>query len=126
MSKRHSVVLSNPAKTKTIASAKLKKNKVGESMLATLPKGGYIAESYVPSRQIMSLRELARYRANLARMRGSLKNSVDNSILVNSIRSDYSTFIKGFSEEPVKVEDGRVQVCLRIIEKLNLEIYEAS
>ena len=57
LSRRHRVVLSNPAKTKAIASAKLKTDKVDALMLANLLRGGYIAESYVPSRRVMGLRE---------------------------------------------------------------------
>lgn len=44
LSKRHRVVPSNPVKTKAIASAKLKTNKVDALMLANLLRGGYIAE----------------------------------------------------------------------------------
>jgi transposase len=65
-------VLSNLAKTKAIASAKLKTDKVGALMLASLLRGGYIAESYVTSKRVMSLRELVLYRANLVRIRGSV------------------------------------------------------
>ena len=126
LSRKHRVVVSNPAKTKAIASAKLKTDKVDALMLANLLRGGYIAESYVPSRRIMGLRELVRYRANLVRMRGSVKNRVHAYLLMNNIKIDYSPFTKGFLEELGKVEDGRVQGYLRIIERLNLEIHEAS
>jgi transposase len=119
-------VLSNPAKTKAIASAKLKTDKVDALMLANLLRGGYIAESYVPSRRVMSLRELVRYRANLVRMRGAIKNRVHAYLLMNNIKIDYGPFTKGFLEELGKVKDARVEGYLRIIERLNLEIHEAS
>jgi transposase len=126
LSRKHKVVLSNPAKTKAIASAKLKTDKVDALMLANLLRGGYIAESYVPSRRVMSLRELVRYRANLVRMRGSVKNRVHAYLLMNNIRIGYSPFTKGFLEELRKVEDVRVQGYLKIIDGLNREIREAS
>jgi transposase len=126
LSRKHRVVLSNPAKTKAIASAKLKTDKVDALMLANLLRGGYIAESYVPSRRVMSLRELVRYRANLVRMRGTVKNRVHAYLLMNNIRIGGSPFTKGFLEELRKVEDARVEGYLRIIERLNLEIHEAS
>ena len=126
LSRRHRVVLSNPAKTKAIASAKLKTDKVDALMLANLLRGGYIAESYVPSRRVMSLRELVRYRANLVRMRGTVKNRVHAYLLMNNIKIDYGPFTKGFLEELRKVKDARVEGYLRIIERLNLEIHEAS
>ena len=126
LSRRHRVVLSNPAKTKAIASAKLKTDKVDALMLANLLRGGYIAESYVPSRRVMGLRELVRYRANLVRMRGTVKNRVHAYLLMNNIRIGYSPFTKGFLEELRNVKDARVQGYLRIIDGLNLEIHEAS
>jgi len=126
LSRRHRVVLSNPAKTKAIACAKLKTDKVDALMLANLLRGGYIAESYVPSRRIMGLRELVRYRANLVRMRGTIKNRVHAYLLMNNIKIDYGSFTKGFLEELRKVKDARVEGYLRIIERLNLEMHEAS
>ena len=126
LSRRHKVVLSHPAKTKAIASAKLKTDKVDALMLANLLRGGYIAESYVPSRRIMGLRELVRYRANLVRMRGSVKNRVHAYLLMNNIKIEHSPFTEGFLEELRKVKDARVEGYLRLIERLNLEIHEAS
>jgi transposase len=126
LSRKHKVVVSNPAKTKAIASAKLKTDKVDALMLANLLRGGYIAESYVPSRRVMSLRELVRFRANLIRMRSSVKNRVHAYLLMNNIKIGGSPFTKGFLEELRKVEDVRVEGYIRIIERLNLEIHEAS
>lgn len=126
LSRRHRVVLSNPAKTKAIASVKLKTDKVDALMLANLLRGDYIAESHVPSRRVMSLRELVRYRANLVRMRGTVKNRVHAYLLRSNIKIGYSPFTKGFLEELRKVEDARVEGYLRIIDRLNLEIHEAS
>jgi transposase len=126
LSRKHRVVLSNPAKTKAIASAKLKTDKVDALMLANLLRGGYIAESYVPSRRVMGLRGLVRYRANLVRMRGTIKNRVHAYLLMNNIKIGFGPFTKGFLEELRKVKDDRVEGYLRIIERLNLEIHEAS
>jgi transposase len=126
LSRRHRVVLSHPAKTKAIACAKLKTDKVDALMLANLLRGGFIAESYVPSRRIMSLRELVRYRANLVRMRGSVKNRVHAYLLMNNIKIERSPFTKGFLEELRKVKDVRIEGYIRIIDRLNLEIHEAS
>ena len=70
------VVLSNPIKTRAIASAKIKTDKLDAVKLADLLRGGYIAECYIPNRRIMNLRELVRHRAALVRMRTKLKNSL--------------------------------------------------
>ncbi|MFZ0893934.1 MAG: hypothetical protein WAZ77_05465 [Candidatus Nitrosopolaris sp.] len=47
------VVLSNPVKTRAIASAKIKTDKLNAIKLANLLRGGYIAECNVPDRRIM-------------------------------------------------------------------------
>src|SRR5215467_3461113 len=46
--RRLDVRLSNPAKTRAIASAKIKTDKLDSIKLADLLRGGYIAECYVP------------------------------------------------------------------------------
>ena len=55
------VRLSNPTKTRAIASAKIKTDKLDAVKLADLLRGGYIAECYIPSRGTMKLRELVRH-----------------------------------------------------------------
>jgi transposase len=52
-------------KNKAIASAKVKTDRIDSIMLATLLIGGFLAESYVPPRETIDLRELVRHRANL-------------------------------------------------------------
>jgi transposase len=42
---RHNVVLSNPAKNKVIASAKVTTDKIDSIMLATLLRGGFLADA---------------------------------------------------------------------------------
>jgi transposase len=50
LSKRHlDVRLSNPTKTRAIASAKIKTDKLDAVKLADLLRGGYIAECYIPT-----------------------------------------------------------------------------
>jgi transposase len=83
--KKHlKVVLSNPIKTRAIASAKIKTDKKLDAVkLANLLRmGGYIAECYVPDRRIIHLRELVRHRAALVRMRTKLKNKIHSVVLV--------------------------------------------
>ena len=83
LSKRHlDVRLSNPVKTRAIASAKIKTDKLDAVKLADLLRGGYIAECYIPTRETMDLRELVRHRAALVRMRTKLKNKI-HSIMIS-------------------------------------------
>jgi transposase len=74
LSKRHpDVRLSNPLKTRAIASAKIKTDKLDAIKLADLLRGGYIAECYIPTRGTTELRDIVRHRAALIRMRTKLK-----------------------------------------------------
>ena len=128
LSRKHRVVVSNPAKTKAIASAKLKTDKVDALMLCK------------PAQRRLYSRELCAFKAHhhmepkrARTVQGEpgqdarqCKDRVHAYLLMNNIKIDYSPFTKGFLEELGKVEDGRVQGYLRIIERLNLEIHEAS
>ena len=126
LSERHSVVLSNPMKNKAIASAKVKTDKIDSIMLATLLRGGFLAESYVPPRETIDCRELVRHRANLVRERTRMKNWVHAYLLMNNISIDATPFTKEYVAELRKIEDSRVQSYLRLIDSVNIEIREAS
>jgi len=65
------VVLANPMKTRAIASAKIKSDKVDARILAHLLRSDLVAESYVPPKEI---RFLVRHRLSLVRMRTMVKN----------------------------------------------------
>ena len=101
--KRHlDIRLSNPAKTRAIASAKIKTDKLDAVKLADLLRGGYIAECYIPTRGTMELRELVRHRAALVRMRTKLKNKVHSIMFMKGIpypMSSTHTFTKGYIEK---------------------------
>jgi transposase len=126
LAKRHHVVLSNPGKTKAIASAKVKTDKIDSITLANLLRGGYIPESYIPPARIMELRELVRYRANLVRQRTQLKNRIHAYLLMNNIKIDANPFTEAFLKELVKIDDYRVKGYLRLIDSVNAELKEAS
>jgi len=69
-------VLANPMKTKAIASARVKTDKVDAKILAHLLRADLIAESYVPPQQIREIRALIRHRLSLMKMRTMVKNKV--------------------------------------------------
>jgi transposase len=70
------VILSNPLKTKAIAEARLKNDKVDASTLADLLRENLVAECYVPPSSVRELREVLRVRMNLVRDRTRVKNRV--------------------------------------------------
>jgi transposase len=120
LNKKHlDVILSNPAKTRAIASAKIKTDKLDAIKLADLLRGGYIAECYIPSKRTMELRELVRHRAALVRMRTKLKNKIHSIMSMKGISiSSTSThlFTKGYMEKLKELDDYRINGYLNIIE----------
>jgi len=133
LSKRHlDVRLSNPVKTRAIASAKIKTDKLDAVKLADLLRGGYIAECYVPNKRIMGLRDIVRHRAALVRMRTKLKNKVHGITVMNGIDDDASevertgTFTKRHMDRLEESDDYRINGCLRVIKSLNNEVNTVS
>ncbi|MEM2759928.1 MAG: transposase [Nitrososphaerales archaeon] len=96
LSEKYHVILSNPVKTKAIASAKIKTDRIDAKILADLLRGGYIAECYVPDATVMELRELVRYRADLVRARTRVKNRIRSILLMHGIRIDTEPFTRDF------------------------------
>ena len=128
MDGQNHVVLSNPVKTKAIASAKVKTDKIDALTLANLLRGGYIPESYIPPRHIMDLREMVRYRASLVRARTSVKNKIHAILLMKGIKIDeeIKPFTRQFVEELEQIGDYRIGGYLHVIRSLNEEINEIS
>jgi len=84
------VVLANPLKTKAIASAKIKNDKIDARVLAHLLRGDLVAESYVPSKDLRDIRALVRHRASLVRMRSMMKNRVHSILDKYGLRHRFS------------------------------------
>ena len=70
------VKLSNPMRTKAIAEARIKTDKIDAKTLAYLLRGDLVAESYVPTRKNRERRALIRHRASLMRIRVEIKNRI--------------------------------------------------
>ena len=70
------VKLSHPLKTKAIAYAKVKTDKVDSATLAHLPRSNLLPLSYVPEKAVRLNRELLRYRASLVKIQTRVKNKV--------------------------------------------------
>jgi len=126
LSKRYHVILSNPVKTKAIASAKIKTDRIDAKVLADLLRGGYIAECYIPDGSIMELRELVRYRADLVRARTRVKNRIHSILLMHGIRIDAQPFTRDFVRELKELKDYRIDGYLDVLESLNMKIRDAS
>ena len=60
------VVIAHPLKVRAIAIARVKTDKIDSRVLADLPRANLIPQSYIPSQDIVELRDLARYRVKLS------------------------------------------------------------
>jgi transposase len=78
------VVISNPLKTKAIASAKIKNDKVDSHMLAQLLRADLIATVYVCSLKTRKLKELLRHRQRLVHDATRMKNRIHMLLMKNN------------------------------------------
>ena len=70
------IILAHPLRVRAIASARIKTDAIDSNVLADLLRTNLIPESYMPSLDIVQLRELLRYRATLSKERGKFKAKV--------------------------------------------------
>ena len=78
------VVISNPLKTKAIASAKIKNDKVDSHMLSQLLRADLIATVHVCSLKTRKLKELLRHRQRLVRDTTRMKNRIHMLLMKNN------------------------------------------
>lgn len=85
-----SVVLANPLKTKAIASARIKSDKVDARILAHLLRTDLIPECYVPPKEMREIRSLVRHRQSIVKLRTMVKNKVHALVDRNGLKHDFS------------------------------------
>lgn len=88
------VKLAHPLKTKMIAEAKIKSDKIDASILADLLRSNMLPTSYIPNSKIRELRELLRHRLRLVQRRSKLKLLL-RDILTKCHYPDYFADISG-------------------------------
>jgi transposase len=82
----HSVVVSHPRKTRMIADAKIKTDKLDAKILVELLRGGLLPTSYVPPKEVRELRHLVRHRIALGRIRSGLKTRIKTELRRKNIK----------------------------------------
>jgi transposase len=92
-------VLASPSKTKAIAWARIKSDRVDARILAHLLRADLIPESYVPPKEIREMRELIRHRASIVKVRTMVKNRAHAIVDKNGLKHGFSDlFGKGGTE----------------------------
>ena len=84
------VSLAHPLKTRAMASAMVKTDKIDSKTLAYLLRADMLPEAYIPNRETRDLRETLRYRASLVKMRTQLKNKIHAILSKDGVSSPYS------------------------------------
>lgn len=79
------LVLAHPLKTKAIASARIKTDKIDATTLAHLLRADLVPAAYIPPRAVRDTREILRYRASLVRLRVQVKNKIAAILSKNGI-----------------------------------------
>jgi transposase len=82
------VVLANPLKTKAIASARIKSDKVDARILAHLLRTDLIPECYVPPKEMREIRSLVRHRLSIVKLRTMVKNKAHALIDRNGLNTN--------------------------------------
>jgi len=80
------IKLANPLKTKAIASARIKTDKVDAKMLADLLRAGLIAESYIAPEHIRKLQKIIRLRKSLVKTRTQQTNKIKARLTAKGIK----------------------------------------
>jgi transposase len=126
------VTVSNPMRTKAIASAKVKTDKVDARVLAQLGAADFLPEVWAPDEQTRALRRRIAHRASLVRQRTRLRNQVHAVLARNLIELDVTDVFgkKGrrllAAVELVEHERDQVDSALRLHDALDAEIERAE
>jgi len=123
------VKLANPYKTRVIAEARIKNDRLDAKMLAHLLRANLIAESYVPPKEVRELRDLTRLRKALIEDRTRIKNRIHAILARNGINNYPNPFTKKGKEfleslELSEVDRKLLEINLSIMERINEEIKE--
>jgi transposase len=130
------VIVSNPMKTKLIASARIKTDKIDARVLAELARVGFLPDVWLPDEDTESLRRLISRRTNLVRRRTAIKNDVHSILHRNLVEYERPTVFSSETSfrsldisrlpalEKLLVDDyrdeireinGRIELCERTI-----------
>jgi transposase len=126
------VTVSKPMRTKAIAAAKVKTDKVDARVLAQLGAADFLPQVWAPDEQTRALRRRIAHRASLVKQRTRLRNQVHAVLARNLIELDVTDLFgnKGrrllADVELVEHERDQVDSALRLHDALDAEIERAE
>src|SRR6476659_7591100 len=117
--------LANPYKTRIIAEAKIKSDKLDARILSDLLRTDLIYESYVPKRDDRDKRSLVRHRITLSRTKTKLANKVHSTLDKYAHQTDLTDIFSKSGIEWLKSLSSIVTPVDRIILNTSIESIEA-
>jgi len=126
------IYLAHPLKTRAIAEARIKTDKIDSTILAHLLRADLLPTSYIPPREIRDIREILRYRASLVALRTSIKNKIHAILSKNGIQMEYSDLFGKKALQSLRGLQLRscyqvtIQGYLKLAETLNLLTQEIT
>lgn len=115
-------VLSNPYKTKAIATSRIKTDKIDARVLAEMLRGNFIPRCYVPSEDILNSRSLIRHRKYLADQIRTYRRKIRSILMEYGIRIKGASFSKQYIERLRNINEYRINDYLDIIDIINERI----
>ncbi|MFQ5802592.1 MAG: IS110 family transposase [Candidatus Methylomirabilales bacterium] len=126
------IQMAHPLKTKAIASARIKTDRLDKGILAHLGLADLVPQAYIPSRDIRDLREVLRHRAFMVALQTRLKNRIHSSLGKLGIDTAYTDLFGKAGLAWLTTLDLRepfrtlLHQDLRILEVLREEIKQAT
>jgi len=123
-SKGYSVMVSHPKKTRYIAEAKIKSDRVDSKAIAELARLDALPLAYMPDEETAVLREKVRRRAFLVRERVKLRVKIKSILMYEGLKwpSDYGLFTEKGVEWLHGLNLESVESYLRVLKPLDDEI----
>ena len=91
---KYPIKLANPVKTRAIAEARIKTDKVDADTLCDLLRLDAVAESYIPSKEVRMLRDIVRARKSLVQGKVKIKNKIHAMLVKTGLKLPYKTLCK--------------------------------
>jgi len=91
---KYQIKLANPIKTRAIADARIKTDKVDADTLCDLLRLDAVAESYIPSKEVRILRDIIRARKSLVQGKVKIKNKIQAILIKTGLKLPYRTLCK--------------------------------
>jgi transposase len=126
------IQMAHPLKTKAIASARIKTDRIDKSTLAHLGMADLVPQAYIPPREVRNLREILRHRCFLVNLQTRIKNRIHTYLWKLGMDSEVSDLFGRRGRawlETVSLRepfDELLHQDLKVLEALQGEIKQAT